>query len=102
MRKGSVYFQSVLSQPLDAPLQLRKGMAIQAQHDLRRDLLTMPPTLLSVLRDSVVKPVEHIVAVDDSYDRRAVRPNELFLVVDFANAGKLLEAFEAQQAQQAP
>lgn len=76
---GNIYFDSIVSIPLDARQQARKHMALDAMIDLRPDIRI--DSLRSVA--SAFKRVLKLAMTDDhiSYFRQAVRANELFFEV---------------------
>jgi LmbE family N-acetylglucosaminyl deacetylase len=75
----NIYFDSIVSIPLDARQQARKHMALDAMIDLRPDIQI--DSLRSVA--SAFKRVLKLAVTDDhiSYFRQAVRANELFFEV---------------------
>jgi LmbE family N-acetylglucosaminyl deacetylase len=75
----NIYFDSIVSVPLDATRQARKHMALDAMIDLRPDIEI--DSLRSVAR--AFKRVLKLTVTDDhiSYFRQAVRANELFFEV---------------------
>lgn len=87
------YYQTVLSLPLEHRTRLHKQIAIEAQHDLRPAVAANALGFNRVLRDSIRAPYDHIVEPNTDYVRRAVRPNEIFFVVDFTEAGRLRDEF---------
>jgi LmbE family N-acetylglucosaminyl deacetylase len=74
-----IYFDSIVSVPLDATRQARKHMALDAMIDLRPDIRI--DSLSSVAR--AFKRALKLAVTDDhvSYFRQAVRANELFFEV---------------------
>jgi len=86
------FFRSICSLPLTRTEQLRKYLAIEAMHDLRN--------IPGIRDESFPQAVRTILATargivtglrrdPRSFQRRAVRPNELFFVVPFSEAGRL-------------
>ena len=76
--------------------QQRKLLAIEAQHDLR----TMPslgaPSWIGAVRNFLAETRGAITGLrrdPTSFQRKAARPNELFFVVPFGEAGVLAERF---------
>lgn len=89
MHDESVAIDTVWSLPLDAHTRVRKRVALETHHDLRPPQYQDGRTLLSVIKDALLRPYTHLVQPDIDYVRRAVRPNELFFVADFAEAAKI-------------
>ena len=89
------FFQSAVSLPLDRRTQLRKQVALQLQQDLRPEPASRPLRWRRIFLNSIRTPIRELTMPDDSYERRAVRPNELFLVVDFASAAKVRDEYFA-------
>ena len=85
----SVTIRTVWSLPLDAHTRVRKRVALETHHDLRPLQYQDGRTLLGVIKDALLRPYTYLVQPDIDYVRRAVRPNELFFVMDFAEAGEL-------------
>ena len=80
---GEGQIPGLLSFELDADLQLRKLFALEAMHDLRPAPLRLTGGPAQVLLDRISQAYE-IVRRDPfgdySYFRRAVRPNEIYIV----------------------
>jgi LmbE family N-acetylglucosaminyl deacetylase len=80
---GEGQFPGMLSYELDDALQLRKLFALEAMHDLRPAPLRLTGGPATVLKDRLQQAYEVVRRDpfgDYSYFRRAVRPNELFIV----------------------
>jgi LmbE family N-acetylglucosaminyl deacetylase len=89
---GAGSCSGVLSVPLDRPAQLRKRLAIEAHHDLQPPPSMRATNLFAAVRRAMRDVYCFIVQPESTYVRRAVRPNEMFFVVDFSNAAKLRRA----------
>ena len=89
MLDESVAIGTVWSPPLDLHTRLRKRVALESHHDLRPPQYQENRTLLGVIKDAILRPYTYLVQPDIDYVRRAVRPNELFFVEDYADAGDL-------------
>ncbi len=89
--------EAVFSFPLTAQKQIDKIFALEAMHALRP-----PPSIgapKTKARAQAAEAAKHLIRGSDEYTyshlRRAVRPNELFLVLGFADASRLAEEFLA-------
>jgi LmbE family N-acetylglucosaminyl deacetylase len=92
MLDESVAIGSVWSLALDAHTRLRKRLALETHHDLRPSQYHDRRTLLAVIKDALLRPYTFVVQPDLDYVRRAVRPNELFLVADYSEAAGIRRA----------
>jgi LmbE family N-acetylglucosaminyl deacetylase len=92
----SLPFCSIKSLPLSADDQRLKLLALESHHDLRSLPALRRPGCLAQLRAFASGLHNCITGLDGhatSYFRRAVRPNELFFVVPFADASALRTQF---------
>jgi hypothetical protein len=85
------YCQSILSLEVTPEIQMRKQLAIEAQHALQLPLrkkgrVTFP----AIIRGACSMVYEHLLNLDIGYVRRAARPNELFYSYDYVAAIALL------------
>ncbi len=76
-----VYFNSVYSHTVSESIQKSKLLALEAMNDLRMDTEWL--FFSGALRHAYKTAKKAIYGIDNSYYRKAVRANELFLVVDF-------------------
>jgi hypothetical protein len=78
--KEAIYFNSILSYPLDMKKQNEKIFALESMNDLRQDIEWINAT--KNIRNSIRFLRKQVLSYDISYYRRAVRSNELFFVID--------------------
>ena len=83
-------FDHVVSSPLDEEARARKLLALEAMHDIRLAPRDIDGAWLDdYLPDFLVEAV----GPDQSFFRKAVRPNEMFYVIDKTNVGEYFEAY---------
>jgi len=75
-----LYFRSIYSHFLPVDRQKDKIFALEAMNDLRLD--TEWRTAYGIIKKAIKITISHILGLDASYYRRAVRNNELFFVVN--------------------
>jgi hypothetical protein len=92
MLDDSIPARTVWSLPLDAATRLRKRIALETHHDLRPLQYQDDRNLWRVIKDALLSPYTFLVKPDADYVRRAARPNELFFVADFSEAGEIRRA----------
>lgn len=85
------YCQSILSLELTPEMQVRKQVAIEAHHALqgpvrKKGMVKLP----AIIRDALYMVYDYLLGPDDTYVRRAARPNELFFSYDYGAAIELL------------
>jgi len=76
-----IYFSSIYSHALSEDVQKDKIFAMEAMNDLRPD--TEWRFYKGIIKMALSKITADLMGEDISYFRRAVRSNELFIVVDF-------------------
>lgn len=96
MHDARVFFQSILSIPLDRRTRLRKQVALEAHHDLIAPPVARSPSLPRLLLCALRAPYIHLVRANNDYARRSVRPNELFFTADYDQAETIRREFVAR------
>ncbi len=92
----SLYFNSIYCHPLTFDEQNDKLLALEAMNDLR------PDTEWRSSKGSIIKAFrttfKNIFGLDRSYYRRAIRPNEIFFVIEIKNLynNKILKEIEGE------
>ena len=92
----SLYFNSIYCHPLTFDEQNDKLLALEAMNDLRPD--TEWRSSQGSIRKAFRTTFKNIFGLDRSYYRRAIRPNEIFFVIEIKNLynNKILKEVEGE------